>query len=88
MDITNSPKLDMGKRGGIKRTAEGIKVEKKDVKKDVAVCYAFNNPGGCPRSKGLVCKNKAGREFKHCCSKVEANGFLCGATDHGIHEHE
>ena len=89
MEVTNSPgKLDLGKRGGgIKRTAEGVKLDKKDTKKEVSVCYAFNSPGGCSRSSGLVCRYK-GREFKHCCSKVEANGFLCGATDHGVHGHE
>ena len=78
----------MGKRGGgIKRTAEGVKLDKKDTKKEVSVCYAFTSPGGCSRSSGLVCRYK-GREFKHCCSKVEANGFLCGATDHGVLGHE
>ena len=80
-------KPDIGKRSGQKRNAEGVKVEKRDSKKDVAVCYAFNSPGGCSKSSGRACRNGYGKEFKHCCSHVEASGFLCGAEDHGRHGH-
>ena len=79
-------KLEILKRSGQKRNADGVKIEK-EARKDVAVCYAFNSPGGCSKSSGQACKNKYGKEFKHCCSHVEASGFLCGAENHGRHEH-
>ena len=59
----------------------------KKARKDVEVCYAFNSPGGCSKSSGQSCKGKKGQDFKHCCNQMDASGFLCGAVDHGRHEH-
>ena len=36
---------------------------------------------------GESCKGRKGQEFKHCCNQVDAAGFLCGAVDHGRHNH-
>ena len=82
-------KLDSGKKFSLKRNADGTKVEKKEARKDIAVCYAFNSSGGCSRtlSGGQACKNKYGKVFQHCCSHVDGLGSLCGAVDHGCHEH-
>ena len=72
------------KRGHMERTP--VKSGKKP-KRDVEVCYAFNSASGCPRSSGESCKGRKGQEFKHCCNQVDAAGFLCGAVDHGRHNH-
>ena len=78
---TFSNKVEVRKRGLIKHpSGSPSKIPKRDMRSDM--CWAFNTASGCSRSDGKVCVKK-GRELKHCCSKVEADGRVCASKEHG-----
>ena len=80
-DTTFSNKVEVRKRGLIKHpSGSPSKIPKRDMRSDM--CWAFNTASGCSRSDGEVCVKK-GRELKHCCSKVEADGRVCASKEHG-----